>query len=55
MNKRKKKRYDSVDIVSFVCLTVFAILIVIPFWNDGIRLYQGTIFLAAGRIYTDKL
>lgn len=33
MKKRKKKRYDSVDIVSFVCLTIFAILIVIPFWN----------------------
>lgn len=33
MKRRKKKRYDSVDIVSFVCLTVLAILIVIPFWN----------------------
>lgn len=30
---RKRKHWDSVEIVSFVCLTALAVIIVIPFWN----------------------
>ncbi len=29
----KKKRWDSVEIVSFISLTLLAIVIVVPFWN----------------------
>lgn len=31
--KKKRKRYDTVDIVCFVVLTLFAIAIILPFWN----------------------
>ncbi len=31
--KIKRKRYDGVDISCFVCLTIFALLIIVPFWN----------------------
>lgn len=33
MEKKKKKRYESMDIAAFVILTLLVILILVPFWN----------------------
>ncbi len=33
MKKKKRKKYDGMDIFSFVALTLLAMSIVIPFWN----------------------
>ncbi len=31
--KKKRKKWDSVEILAFVALTILAVLIVVPFWN----------------------
>ena len=33
MRRKKRKRYDGVDVTCFVCLTLLAVLIIVPFWN----------------------
>ncbi len=38
--KKRKKRWDSVEILAFIALTVLAILIIIPFWNAVVIAFE---------------